>query len=120
MDVVDWEGCWCDRNIIKTLEIVKKMTRGRAVNKNGSSWHHCAVMGVFAYVLALAFMPQHVWLRFSNSAPLGFRLKEVSFRPRGLCSLCVFSTGLRVFSVEIVINLLCAAQVGQSWEYQNI
>lgn len=52
-------------------------------------------------------------LRFSNSTQFGFSLKEVSFGPV-VFAPSVILTGLRVFSVEIVINLLCADKSGRA------
>lgn len=65
----------------------------------------------FAYVWQHActdiYTAACVKLGFSDSVQFGFRQKEVSLMPLLFASY-VFSKGLRVFSVEIVINLLCA------------
>lgn len=58
-------------------------------------------------MLALAFMLQHGRQKFSNSVQFGIRLKKASRVPL-VFAPSVFITGLRVFSLEIVINLLFA------------
>lgn len=87
------------------------MMMEHAVKKMVSFWCHHAVKQVFAYVWQHActdiYTAACVKLGFSDSVQFGFRRKEVSLMPLLFASY-VFSKGLRVFSVEIVINLLCA------------
>lgn len=59
-------------------------------------------------MLAMAFILQHVRLKFSNSSQFqATRLELQVFAPS------VFLTGLRIFSVGIVINLLCTDKSGR-------
>lgn len=93
------------------------MTAEHAMSKICRSYHLLADMKMHVSVCLTACLHWHilqpVWLQFSNSTQFGFRQKEVSFRPM-VFAPSVFSTGLRVFSMEIVINLLCADKLGRA------
>lgn len=84
--------------------------------KNGSSQHRHAVIKVLGRVWQCVCSGVHIalclhCLRFSNSTHFGFRLNKVSFGPM-VFAPSMFLTGLRVFSVEIIINLFCTDKSG--------